>query len=105
MGPDNVFHMHASSKFVCPGTDRPCPIRARIRDFGSCAIRVFTLDTPYHDPVVKGEYLVTECAECPYNMVAQRVIRELLHPSAAPKSYPTRKEGLFYPRHDCDDGY
>ena len=90
----NVFPLHVSTNFVCPGKSETCPIRARIRDFGSCVIRTFSIesvmprrgsDRPRHEPTVRGEYLVKECAECAFNKVAQDVIRELKHPSAAPR--------------------
>ncbi len=90
----NVFPLHISTRFTCPGEKNICGIKARIRDFGSCIIRVFAIesnpprsksDRPRHEVKVKGEYRIKECAECPFNPVAAEIIRELLHPSPASK--------------------
>ncbi len=91
----SVFPLHISTRFTCPGEKNICGIKARIRDFGSCIIRVFAIesnpprsksDRPRHEVEVKGEYRVKECAECPFNPVAAEITRELLHPSGGPRS-------------------
>jgi hypothetical protein len=90
----NELPLHISSNFVCPGDGEVCPVKARIRDFGSCVVRIYAMDATLHKgqlwrgAEIKAEFTVTECAECGYNKIAAAVIRELINPTPRPKPYP-----------------
>ncbi len=109
----NVFPLYISTRFTCPGEKNICGIKARIRDLGSCIIRVFAIesnpprsksDRPRHEVEVKGEYRIKECAECPFNPTAAEIIRELLHPSPAPKGESEKLHPPFFVVDDYVDG-
>lgn len=89
----NTFPLHTNTLFVCPGEKELCPIKARIRDFGSCVVRIYAIESIMNKgqlsrgAEIKAEFTVTECAECGYNKIAVGVIRELVNPTPRSKPY------------------